>query len=75
MASTRATVYLEPRLYRAVKVKAAASDRSISDLVNEAIRLALVEDEIDLQAFDKRKRQGSRPFEDVLRALKRDGLL
>lgn len=75
MATTRATVYLDPRLYRAVKIKAASSDRSVSELVNEALQLALREDAADLEAFEARKRQSSRPFEDVLRSLKRDGLL
>jgi hypothetical protein len=75
VATTRATVYLDPRLYRAVKIKAASSDRSVSELVNEALQLALREDAADLEAFEARKRQSSRPFEDVLRSLKRDGLL
>ena len=73
--SARATVYLTPRLYRAAKVKAAASDRTFSDLVNEALLLMLREDAIDLDAFEVRGGERSRPFEAVLKSLKRDGLL
>lgn len=76
MASTaRATVYLDPRVYRAAKVKAAASDRSISDVVNQALLQALREDEEDLAAFETRAAEPAKPFEDVLKSLKRDGLL
>ena len=74
-SSARATVYLDTRIHRAAKVKAAASGRSFSDVVDEALRLLLKEDAIDLAAFDARGRQSSRPFEDVVKALKRDGLL
>jgi hypothetical protein len=73
--STRATVYLHPRVYRAAKVKAAASDRSLSEVVNQALVEMLREDAADAEAFEKRSRQASRPFEDVLASLKRDGLL
>ena len=76
MASdTRTTVYLEPRVYRALKVKAATTDRSVSALINEAVILSLREDSIDLEAFEKRAKEPSRPFEDVLKDLRRDGLL
>jgi hypothetical protein len=74
-SSTRATVYLDPRLHRAAKIKAAASDRSLSAVVDEALRLVLREDAADLAAFDERAAQPSRPLETVLKALRRDGLL
>jgi hypothetical protein len=73
--SARATVYLNPKVYRAAKVKAAASDRSLSEVVNQALVQMLREDAIDSEAFEKRAPQRSRPFEDVLESLKRDGLL
>jgi hypothetical protein len=72
---TRTTVYLKPRVYRALKVKAAESDRTISDIVNQAVLELLREDALDLEAFEKRRREPSRPFEKVLEDLKRDGLL
>ena len=53
----RATVYFDPDIHRALKLKAAVSDRSISDMVNEAVRHELAEDADDLAAFDERSRR------------------
>lgn len=75
MVASRTTLYLDPRIHRALKVKAATTDRSISEIVNEALLEALREDAIDLEAFRKRAKEPSRPFEKVLAELKRDGLL
>ena len=76
MASlTRTTVYLQPKVYRALKVKAATTDQSLSDLINAAVLEALLEDALDLEAFEERAKEPSRPFEKVLEGLKRDGLL
>ncbi len=72
---TRTTVYLEPKLYRALKVKAASTDRSVSDLINAAVLDSLREDAVDLEAFGKRAKEPTRSFESVLADLKRDGLL
>jgi len=69
----RATVYFDPRLHRALRLKAAETDRSVSDLVNEAVKLSLAEDAEDLAAFDKRKDEANLAFEDVVRDLKRRG--
>ncbi len=67
MASmTRTTVYLQPKVYRALKVKATTTDRSISDLINAAVLEALREDALELEAFQKRAKEPSRPFEKVL---------
>jgi len=73
--TNRTTVYLKPGLRRALKVKAAVSDRSLSDLVNEAVAESLREDALDLKAFRRRRREPSRALEDVIGDLKRDGLL
>ncbi len=73
--ATKTTVYLDPKVYRALKVKAATTDRSLSDLINSAVLEALREDALDLEAFEKRAKEPSRPFEKVLEDLKRDGLL
>ena len=73
--TARATVYLEPELYRAAKVKAAASDRSFSDIVNDALRLGLSEDAADIATFERRAKQPARPFEDVLKSLRRKKLI
>lgn len=76
MASdTRMTVYLQPKIYRALKVKSATTDRSVSDLVNAAVIEALREDAVDLEAFEKRSKESVRPFDQILKDLKRDGFL
>jgi hypothetical protein len=72
---TKTTIYLAPNVYRALKVKSATTDRSISDLINAAVIEALREDALDLEAFERRAKEPSRPFERVLEDLKRDGLL
>ena len=71
----RATVYLDPELHRALRVKAAVSDRSISELVNDAVRQVLAEDEEDLAAARARAREPNLDFEAVLRDLRRRGKL
>ena len=74
-SAKRATVYFEPELHRALRLKAAASDKSISDMVNEAVKLSLVEDAEDLEAFGKRRREPNLDFEQFVKALKRRGQL
>jgi len=71
----RTTVYLEPGLHRALKIKAATTDQSISALVNDAVREALREDAIDLAAARRRLREPRIPLERVVADLKRKGLL
>jgi hypothetical protein len=71
----RATVYFEPEIHRALRLKAATSDRSISDMVNDAVKLSLAEDAEDLEAFEKRKREPNLDFEQFVKALKRRGKL
>lgn len=69
----RATIYLEPEVHRALRLKAAAADSSISAMVNRAVKFALAEDAIDLSAFDERAEEPSVPFETFVRGLKRRG--
>jgi len=71
----RATVYLDPDLHRALRVKAAGTDRTLSDLVNEAIRLTLAEDAEDLAAARARSKEPALDFETVLKDLRRRGKL
>jgi plasmid stability protein len=71
--SKRATVYFDPELHRALRVKAAETERSMSDLVNEAVQLSLLEDVDDLAAFEDRVNEPGLPYEDVLKDLKRRG--
>ena len=56
-------------------MKAAAMDLTLSDVVNEAVRRSLAEDAEDLEAFDKRRREPSLTFEDLVRSMKRRGKL
>ena len=69
----RATVYFEPEIHRALRLKAAATDRSISAMVNDAVKLALAEDAEDLAAFEERAKEKSVDFETVVRSLRRRG--
>jgi hypothetical protein len=69
----RATVYFDPYLHRALRLKAAETDRSISELVNEAVKAALAEDVNDIEAFEVRENEPDYAFEDVVKDLKRRG--
>jgi predicted transcriptional regulator len=76
MESTkRATIYFDPELHRALRLKAAASDRAVSDVVNEAVRLALAEDAADLDAVKRRGGERSLSFDGFVADLKRRGRL
>ncbi|QSV44540.1 CopG family transcriptional regulator [Geobacter benzoatilyticus] len=69
----RATVYLDPMLHRALKIKALETSRSISDLINESVRFSLEEDRLDLAAFEERVAEPVVSFEEVLKELKKHG--
>jgi hypothetical protein len=69
----RATVYFDPALHKALRLKAAETDRSLSDIVNEAVKLSLLEDAEDLAAFEERAKEPSLAFEDVVKDLRRSG--
>ena len=69
----RATIYIDPELHRALRMKAAETSSSISELVNNAVKLALAEDAEDLAAFEQRAKEPLVAFEDVLKKLRKDG--
>ena len=71
----RATIYFDPNLHKALRVKAAETDRTISEIVSRAVRESLAEDAEDLESFRLRAREPNLPFEKVLKDLKRRGLL
>ncbi len=71
----RSTLYLEPALHRAMRLKAASVHRTMSEIVNDALRAALREDQEDLAAFSKRAREKTLSYEDLLAQLKADGTL
>jgi len=72
-SSKRVTVYLQSDFHRALKVKAAETEYSVSDLVNDAVRDSLREDALDLAAAEDRAAESSLAFEGVLKKLRRDG--
>jgi hypothetical protein len=74
-APKRATVYFDERLHKALRLKAAETDQSISDLVNSAVRAILAEDVDDLAAFRERANEPVLPFETLIRDLRRRGKL
>jgi hypothetical protein len=69
----RATVYLDPMLHKALRIKAAETSRSISDLINEAVMFSLAEDAEDLAYFKEREGEPLLAFEEVLEELKKNG--
>jgi len=73
--SKRATVYFDPEVHKALRLRAAANDQSISDMVNDAVRASLAEDATDLAAFDKRKRERSVSFDSFVQGMKRRGAI
>jgi hypothetical protein len=69
----RATIYFDPNLHKALRLKAFETSRSISDLVNEAVREALSEDAEDLLAFEERADENLISYEEMVKRLKKDG--
>ena len=69
----RATIYFDPDLHRALRLKAADTDRSVSEFVNEAVKLRLADDAEDLAAFEERAGEPNLDFETVLKDLKQRG--
>jgi plasmid stability protein len=72
-AKKRATVCFNPVLHRALRIKAAETDRSISELVNEAVKAALAQDTSDIEAFEARQKEPDYAIDDVVADLKRSG--
>jgi histone H3/H4 len=69
----RATVYFEPEIHRALRLKAVETEQSVSELVNDAVKASLANDAEDLATFAERAKEPDLPFEDVVRDLKRRG--
>ncbi len=69
----RSTIYFDPDLYKALKIKAVQHDKSLSELINQAIRWSLAEDAEDLTAFEQRKNEPNLDFEKVLKDLRSRG--
>jgi hypothetical protein len=74
-AAIRATIYFEPEIHKAIRLKAADTHRTLSDIVNEAVRAALREDQEDLAAFEDRVAEPVISYEALLKDLKANGKL
>lgn len=70
---TRATVYLDAAVHQALRIKAASTHKSISELVSDALRQSLREDHADLAAFSSRAREKTLSYEELLKKLKANG--
>jgi len=71
----RATVYLDPVLHKALRLQSIETSRSVSDLINDAIRDGLAEDASDIAMFDERANEPTMEFEEFVKGLKRDGTI
>ena len=71
----RATVYLDPVLHKALRLQSVETSRSVSELINDAVRGKLAEDARDLAMFDERAHEPTVDFEDFVKGLKRDGAI
>lgn len=71
----RSTIYFDPKIHKALRIKAAETDRSVSEIVNDAVRESLAEDAEDLAAFKERSKEPDLVFEEVLKELKRSGTI
>ena len=68
-----ATIYFEPEVHQALRMKSALTHRSISDLVNDAVREVLREDQDDLAAYENRVSEPTMSYEALLDDLKAHG--
>lgn len=75
LLSKRSTIYFDPVIHQALRLKAASCERSVSELVNEAARLLMNEDREDLAAFGERAHEPDISYEALLDDLKRHGKL
>jgi predicted transcriptional regulator len=69
----RATIYLDPDLHKALRLKAVETSRSVSNLVNDAVREALAEDAEDLASFEERVGEPLISYDQMVKRLKKDG--
>ena len=71
--SKRSTIYLDPALHQALRIKALETSRSMSEIINEAVKEALAEDAEDLAIFDERVDEPLISYEQMIKRLKKDG--
>ncbi len=73
MYTKRSTVYFDPDIHKVLKLKALETDCSISDIVNEALRHELAQDQEDLAVFEQRAKEPTISYEALLKKIKADG--
>ena len=73
MPAKRATIYFDPIIHKALKLKSVETSRSISDLVNSAVKEALAEDAADFAVFDERAGEALVSYDEMVKRLKKDG--
>jgi len=71
----RATVYFDPIIHKALKLKSIETSKSISELVNTAVKEALAEDAEDISAFEERANEPLISFSEMVKRLKKDGCI
>lgn len=71
----RSTVYFDPQMHKALRLKAAQENRSVSDIVNEAVALLASEDAEDIADFDSRQAEPTVDYASFVQKLKNDGIL
>ena len=71
--SKRSTIYLDPALHQALRLKALETSRSMSDIINEALKETLSDDADDLAVFDERADESLISYEQMVKRLKKDG--
>ena len=72
-STKRYTIYFEPELHQALRLKAVSTNRSVSEIVNEAVRQVLKEDQEDLAAIGDRVAESTISYEELLEDLKKHG--
>ena len=71
--SRRTTIYLDEDLHKALRLKAVENSRTVSDLVNEAVRESLAEDAEDIMAFVDRVNEPLISYDEMVKKLKKNG--
>ena len=72
-STRRSTIYFDPQLHAALRIKAAHTHRTVSEIVNEAVRSSLAEDQEDLAAFQDRVAEPTMSYEALLDDLRAHG--
>ncbi|MBW1707130.1 MAG: CopG family transcriptional regulator [Deltaproteobacteria bacterium] len=69
----RSTIYFDPELYKALRLKAVETSRSVSAIVNEAVKEAIAEDAEDILFFNERADEPLISYDEMVKRLKKDG--